>query len=271
MKSRILLALAVMTFALAACGGGDTSITLPSDGDAPVLQVRSEGGFTMPEALLNRPPRFTLLADGRLIYDGPVIAIYPGPLLPNLQQVTLTNDEMEEVLAMIAEMGMPQIVEESDDSNANFIADATTEVLTYWDREGPHVYSAYALGLGDSAESRTTAFRGLVELLDGFTASRSSVEYQSVRVQIYASISYGAPDPEFVDVREWPLAESPETFDIPTDNWGCRVFDDPSILDAFSDATQVTEWSQPSPDGDSQNVRLLVRPLLPGEEGCIQR
>ena len=92
----MLLATAALT--LAACGGGGDGAALPPDPDAPVIQVRSEGGFTTPEMNLGRGPSYTLLGDGRLIYEGPVIAIYPGPLLPNYQMTQLTEDLVDGLL-----------------------------------------------------------------------------------------------------------------------------------------------------------------------------
>ena len=45
-----------------------------------------EGGFVTPESLLARLPIVVVYADGRVITQGPQIDIYPGPLMPNLQE-----------------------------------------------------------------------------------------------------------------------------------------------------------------------------------------
>src|SRR4051812_32113999 len=60
-------------------------VDLPDDGDALVLQVASTGGFVTPEMLAGRLPLLSVYADGRVLSEGPVPAIYPGPAWPNVQ------------------------------------------------------------------------------------------------------------------------------------------------------------------------------------------
>ena len=106
---------------------------------------------------VGRGPTYTLLADGRLIYEGPVVLIFPGPLLPNYQVVQLTEDTVDEILSRVDEIGLSGMGSETDDSAASIVADATTDVITYWDEDGIHQYSVYGLGIEPNPTKPATA------------------------------------------------------------------------------------------------------------------
>ena len=50
-----------------------------------VLLVEHTGGFVTPDTTASRLPLVSVYSDGRVVTEGPVIAIYPGPALPNVQ------------------------------------------------------------------------------------------------------------------------------------------------------------------------------------------
>lgn len=266
---RITSGLLFVAVGLAACGVPGGSIALPTDGDTPVLQVRSEGGFAPVEFILSQGPRYTLLADGRLISEGPVIEIYPGPLVPNYQVTNINPDQMRSVLDLIEAMGLPDMVDEYDDTNTSTVADANTEVVTYWDDDGAHKYSVYALGLVDVSEMRppTASFQELIELLDELASSGSSISYTASQVQYVVGV--GFTDPDFPDVRDWPLDN--EDFlgwkTLPN-GWMCQVRSG-AVPAVFADATSTTQWTHPDESVDAEPFKILVRPLLPGEETCF--
>lgn len=260
-------ALLVILLLVAACGGGDTGGEGDNDPDRPVLQIHWEGGFAPLESIYGRGPIYTLLGDGRLIYEGPVIAIYPGPLLPNYQVTRLDLDQVGEILDLVEEIGLPRMTEEVDDSASAQVADATTEVLTYWDESGVHRYAVYALGLGrESSNPATAAAAELFEVVGRHAHSGESVEYAGDRVRIIAGVSQLDPEPGFEDVRPWPLdGEDPSTWQELDLGFSCKVLG-PEVLDTFADATQVTRWDLPTRPGS--DYVLLVRPLHPGEPDC---
>lgn len=268
MKLDIIRLLLVPVLLLTACGGGEGGDgARDTDPDRPILQVRSEGGFAPAEVVYGRGPTYTLLGDGRLIYEGPVIAIYPGPLLPNYQVVTLPLQRVEEILDLVEEIGLPEMDREVDDTAAEMVADATTEVVTYWDEDGEHTYAVYALGLDpDPPRPATAATRRLMEALSEAASEGSSEEYVGDRIRIIAGISELDPDPGLEDIRPWPFPEEdPSRWERVDLGFSCRMFG-PDLLDRFRDATQVTRWELPGEPG-SQYV-LLVRPLHPGEPAC---
>jgi hypothetical protein len=255
--------LTAAALAISACGtGGGSRAELPADPDAPVLQVRSVGGFDSDsvEAILGRGPRYTLLADGRLIHEGPVIAIYPGPLLPNYLVSQINDDQINTVLELIDEIGLPEM---ENDIPAFFVGDGTIEVVTYWDREGEHSSSIYALGVEPDS---STPFTELLAMLDQLAAQRDAVPYEPQRVQVMAG--FGFFDPDFSDVREWPLDNTDfSNWETLPNEWMCTTYE-PGVLDAFVDANQTTQWTHPDPMMDAPSFTLLVRPLHPGEPDC---
>ena len=261
--------LAATTMTLAACGAGGGRITLPSDPDAVVLQIHSEGGFAPIEQTLSWGPTYTLLADGRLIFPGAVIEIYPGPLLANTQIITITEEQMDEILGLIEQVGLPDMVDEHDDSAGSNVADATTEVFTFWDADrAPHIYSVYALGFQPDPIQATEAAIELVDALSTASFSGVSEEYVSDRVQVIAGVSGIVPDPGFEDIRPWPLeGEDPGEWAEIEPGFKCKVFG-PETIELFRSATQLTQWLHPDPMMDAPAYFLAVRPLHPGEPGC---
>jgi hypothetical protein len=262
MRTKILGAVVSIALVVAACGGGGDSVG--ANGDGPVFQLVSEGGFIPVEVALNNGPRYTLLGEGSLIYQGVQTLEYPGRLVPPYMVATLDDNQMNAILAMIEDIGLPDIDDEVDDRAMDFVADASTEVITYWDDAGEHRYGVYALGIDESGSERNAAFLELTQTLDEFVAQADAEPYVSDRVRIIAG--EGFVDPEFEDIRAWPLQDSNlgDWKTLPND-WQCTIIDGP-VPDVFEQATQATTWEHP--DGASDPLTLLVRPLHPGEPDC---
>jgi hypothetical protein len=267
MRGKTLGLLTAVALAVSACGGGGGSgAELPANPDTPVVQVRSEGGFLPVEVSLGRGPRYTLLADGRLIHEGPVIATYPGPLLPNYLVSQINEDQMNTVLELVDKIGLPGMEDEIDDSAASYIADASTEVVTYWDTDGEYRFSVYALGIEpDSSNPSTAAFTELLVVLDQL-AAEESIPYEPERVRVIAG--FGFVNPDFADVRDWPLDNTDfSDWETLPNGWMCTTYGH-EVLDTFADANQSTQWTHPDPMMDAPAFTLLVRPLHSGEPDC---
>ena len=262
---RITAGFALAALAIAACGVDSGGIDLPDDGDTPILQVKSEGGFAPVEFILGQGPTYTLLANGRLISEGPVIAIHPGPLVPNYQVATINDDQMRSVLDMVSKIGLLEMIDEFDDTNTRTVADATTEVVTYWDENGAHRYSVYALGLvaSDAVRPETTSFQELLVLLDQL-ATQTSTAYVADQVQYV--VGPGWNDPDFTEIQDWPLSNSDfGGWKTLPNGWRCQVQSGP-VPSVFTQANSATLWSDPE---GGEPLKVLVRPLLPGEELCL--
>lgn len=268
MKKRSLGLLVVIALVIAACGadpdGTDPVVEL-GNGE-PLLQLTSEGGFVPVELALANGPRFTLLDDGTLIHRGVSIAVYPGALLPPTLTVSLSAEQMADVQVLVDEIGLGDLVDIVDNTQTQFVADATSEVIVYWDDAGQHRLSVYALGIEQSPGSRNQAFLDLIAYLDTTTSAESAEPYEAKELRVVAGT--GFVDPEFLDVRDWPLDSTDfNNWNEFPNGWFCTVVD-ASMEDTFADATQATQWQHPDPSVAVEPLTLLVRPVHPGENPC---
>lgn len=264
MTSKSTIALATLALVVAACGvpAGDPSDDMGED--EPMLQIVSEGGFAPVEVILNVGPRYTLLGNGRLIHQGFQTLEYPGRLVPPYLVAQLDDTQVAEILDLVERIGLPGIVDETDDIAMDRVADATTEVIRFWDDRGEHRLAVYALGIEESPSERNAAFLELLNTLDGFLVEAGAEPYQPDRVRVIAGP--GTAEAGFEDAREWPLGDTDlSTWTELANGWQCEVFDG-TVLTTFEDATQATTWEHP--DGSGEQVRLLVRGLHPGEPDC---
>jgi len=281
MKRTILaLALLLALFA-AACGAddaGDTTVTTqapgttaPPDGPARMLlMVTNEGGFLPLEVALNQAPAFTLLTDGTLIFQGATPAIFPGALLPSLQRVTLTADQMKDIRVLIDAIGLPDITDYVNDDANNFVADASSTVATYVDDAGvSHRMSVYALGLQQDMPDELANLALLRDKLDTFSFEGPAGEpYASDKliVRVLEGGNFGA---EFEDVRPWDFNFEPGDEPIQMPDIPCQVLEGDAAEAARAllvDATQVTQWEHAS-----GTFTVLARDLMLGEDGCEPR
>ncbi|HJU48535.1 MAG TPA: hypothetical protein VJ689_10390, partial [Gaiellaceae bacterium] len=125
MRRRALGTLGVLLILSACASAGGTPVSSPSasgapsvppprsddgiehpDGDEAVLVVSSAGGFVPLEFTATSMPGFVMLGDGRVIVQGAVPAIFPGPALPALQTRTLTPEGIQTVLEAVEETGL---------------------------------------------------------------------------------------------------------------------------------------------------------------------
>lgn len=264
---RHLLILLSLGLALGACSGEETSgeVTVPEDSDRVLLTVTSEGGFVPVDFNLVRMPRFVLMADRTLYFQGVTTLEFPGPLLPNIQQTTLDEDSFAEILALVAELGLSDIDEEEvDNQGMERIADATTEFITLHDEDGAHRYGFYALEVSESRSTDRLLARELLQVLEQGTATEQSSPYEPDRLQVAA----GPPvDMDLVGSTEpWPLSMSFDEMDGWALGWHCVEVTGAEVdrlAGVFETATQATLW-----ETGSETYSIRARPLLPGETAC---
>lgn len=262
MKKSLVRVVVPVALLLAACGGGRE----PQVGsDEAAFQIVSEGGFVPVEVALGTEPRYTMLGDGRLIFQGAQTMGFPGALLPEYVIAQLSPSQVDELLGLIEDIGLPTIDHVIDDSAGQFVADANTEVITYWDDNGRHRLSVYALGIEESTSARNAAFLDLIETLDEFAVEADARPFESQSVRVIAGP--GLVNDDFPDSRSWPFDTDWESWVELDNGWTCRVFE-PDVLDRFDDATQATVWEIPDVFGFPSPAKLLVRPLHPGEPDC---
>lgn len=266
--TRHLVVAVVVALLLSACGGGSgLSDTVPPDPEVAVLTVTSEGGFSAPDSRVSAMPRYVVGADHTLYFQGPVPEIFPGPLLPNIQVVKLSDQTWKDILAVVAELGMPDYVEKLDDEGADQVADAGTDVIIYHDANGDHRLAIYALGItnGSASPDRLLA-TDLMQILDDAAFNSESQPFSPETLQVAAGDAGLDVGPGMATVQPWPLDVAYADMTGWIAGWRCVEVGGPKVpdlMDTFGNANQATLW-----DTGSEQVNLRVVPLMPGRQAC---
>lgn len=246
--------------------------------DGPVLEIAYVGGFVMPAHLLGRLPLAAVYADGRAITEGPVIAIHPGPALPNVQVAELAPETVQDLVDRAVAAG----VGEEFDHGMPPVADAPSTRITVVTEEGTRVTEVYALSealspgpTGDEplpglTEEQVAARAELLDLVDAVTGAASSATQPYVPEAVAAVASPwvdpgdGLPAPEPVAWPGPPLPGEPVGGGLDLHCVTARAEAADAVLEAAASANQLTPWTA----ADGSRWSLLLRPLLPHERGC---
>lgn len=253
----------------------------PVDPKTPVFRVTWEGGFVTPEMLLGRLPIVVVYADGRVITQGPVPAIYPGPLMPNLQERTISAAALERLIDLARDKNLLRTVHYDYPG----IADAPDTVLEIELDGKSYRVSAYALaevaidlpdsGLDQAEIAGRAALREFIDALTGVPASDFVDEehpYAFEGLRIYAGKAVVIPDSELPGEQaavDWPLgdlAKAGEAVGNSPLDIRCQVVDGED-LDKVLPLLQAANSLQTFRSGD-ELYSLVVVPLYPGETGC---
>ena len=289
---RIGVAIAAVAVVASASGGvgddgsgptgatGTTGIAHPTGADEIVLRVAYEGGFVPYEYTLSSVPSWSLFGDGTLIVQGPQIEIYPGPALPNLVAIPISEEGVQAILGAARDAGLM-------DGDATYgndcIADAATTVFTTNADGETSVVSAYALDVGEPP--------GTCGGEDDGDARAASAEFQAMLGDLQSWLPAGAVgaeepyDPTEMRVYVLPYrgdAELPQNaiawpLDVPLDGFGEPAANAPTdtrcgvvtgsefetLFAAAQDANQLTPWTS-----GGTEYGLIFRPLLPDEHTC---
>ncbi len=309
MDRTIVAALAALTITLVSCasggfppsatpgptttpGGGSATptatpfveaITHPTGANELVLRQEVGGGLVAPGWILSELPTVSIYGDGRIVTQGPQIEIYPGPALPNLRVLRVSEAGLQRILAAAAEAGLM-----GDDVTYLYpvIADAPT--TTFWVDAGgaQHRTSAYALGLGEdtsvispedaAARADLVAFAeklGDIPAWLGDDVVSADAPYAFDAIRIYAQEAEPVTQDQGIEptIADWPLATPLSTFGEPFRagveppmRCGVVTGDELATLrPALEAANQLTYWRS-----GGATYQLILRPLLPDEAGC---
>jgi hypothetical protein len=253
----------------------------PVDPNTPVFRVRWEGGFVTPEMLIGRLPIVVVYADGRVVTQGPVPAIYPGPLMPNLQERTISQAALDRLIELAREKNLLRTVHYDYPS----IADAPITVLEIVLDGTPYLVSAYALaeaavdladgGLDQEAIDGRAALREFIDALTGvpesdFVDAGHPFEFDGLR--IYAGKALIVPDSELPGEQpalDWPLedlATAGQAVDNSPLDVRCQVVDGEDLGEVLP-LLRAANSLQTFRSGDKL-YSLIIVPLYPGETAC---
>ena len=233
----------------------------PAGADDIVVRIAYEGGFVPVEVAFLNLPTLLVTGDGQAIVQGPIVEIYPGPLLPNMQARPVTEAGIQDLLGLAEDDGLIADVEYTNPTN---IADAPDTVVEIAANGETFVHRAYALGISDETDPARAALADFVAQATGSWLYGDNPElgpeapYTSDTFLIRASEvgDYtGDIEPTVVD---WPAAASVRLADAGE----CAAVPVAEVGDLFADANQLTFFAE-----DGITYQLTVKPLLPGD-GC---
>ena len=268
-----------LALGLAACAErGGTGTGGPGDPSEPsqaaateglVLRAEETGGFVTPSMLAGRLPRASVYADGRVITEGPVPAIYPGPALPNLQVAQIGREAVQELVDRALAAG----VDETSDLGTPPIADAPSSRFTVVTAEDTYVREVYALWETTEEAGLTAgqaaAREALADLLGALTDPGAAAT-TPFATQSLAAIAAPWVDPGDALVQPelaWPGPALPgEPTGGPPDVTCVTAtgVEAQALLQAAGAANAATPWTT----ADGARWSVTFRPLLPDETGC---
>ncbi|HEV7965008.1 MAG TPA: hypothetical protein VGP57_20870 [Actinoplanes sp.] len=265
-----LLSACARTDAVGAPGESASPSSVPAPADQLVLRVEQTGGFAGPGARIGQLPTVSVYGDGRVITQGPQIAIYPGPALPNL----LVQQASPATVDGLVAKGR-QLAAAAPDLGRPGVADASTTRITVSGR----TIDAYALQEAPSndtaltpaqqaARAKLTAF---VEQLTGLPGTKGMPEAQPYQAEAVAVLSRpwvkpadSLPKPPAA--TPWPGPALPGDYLQPGVKQGCLTVtgaEAGKVLAAAANANQSTPWKS-----GTATWSVSFRPLLPDESGC---
>jgi hypothetical protein len=282
-----LLAASVSLVACVSATGAAGPSGLPSsspnlgDADTPIFRVTWDGGFVAPGTILGRLPIIVVYADGRVITQGPQIDIYPGPLMPNLQERTLSADALARLIELAREKDLLKTIHYEFPG----VADLPDTVLEIQLDGATYRVSAYALaeagvdtgnpGLDAASIEGRAALREFIGALTAVPASDFLDEehpYVMTGLRLYAGVAQVVENSEFPGEQPpvaWPLADlatAGEPVANPAIDVRCLVIegeDLATVLPILQGANSLSVF-----ESDGAFFSLIPRPLLPGETGC---
>lgn len=286
-RSAAALGLALLLCACAQRGAGISPDApdggLPDDADALVLQVGYTGGFTTPEMLAARLPIVSVYADGRVLTEGPVIAVFPGPAWPNVQVQQIDRGAVRDLVERARAAG----VTETGDLGMPPLADVPNTRFILATADGTAVREVYALtetsgmdaGTSGLTEEQLAARAELNGFLDELTdlprtlgaeavSAVAAYEPTAVAAVVLPWTADPATEPELAqpDVR-WPGPDLPGEPLGGLPDLSCVTATGEqaqALVTGARAANRLTPWVT----DDGSRWAVSFRPLLPHESGC---
>jgi hypothetical protein len=276
-----LTAAAVPLILLSACaqaaGSGATGVaasdaSASQGADTLVLRAERLGGFVPADLTVGRLPMVSVYGDGRVVTDGPVNLMAPGPALPNVQVQMITPELVRQLAKEAAAAG----VRTGTDFGRPNVADAPSTRVTVSTGGATQTVTVEALGEAQSNDPSLTAAQR--DARTKLAAYVTKVTGLSTATGMPAPSAYV---PDAVAVLAHPFApagdlKSPEMAwagpalpgEMVNENigMGCVVVtgtQKDQVLAAAKKATAITPWT-----AGGKKWLIKFRPLLPDEKGC---
>lgn len=268
-------------------GGSTGEVEHPTGSDEAIIAVTWAGGMLPVHMQATQTPVFVLTGDGRVIVQGMQTLEFPGPILPPLQERTLTEEGIQLVLGAIEETNL--FVGDLDNRvMQSMVADASDTIFTVNAGGRTSVVSVYAVGMllpdmeppPGADPAQLEAYQVLSVLNDRLLTLETWLPedawetdgwqpYQAEALRLYVRDVTDEPIDQDLPGQEveWPTDDDPATFGEELPEWGdgtrCAVVEGDAgatWLAALTEANQNTVWIS----GD-RRYGIQVRPLLPHE------
>jgi hypothetical protein len=237
------------------------------------LRVEYRGGFVPAETIPSRIPLFSIYADGRAVTEGPVTMIYPGPALPNLQEIKISEARVRELTAEAVAAGVKSGV----DFGTPGVADIPSTRISVVTAGGEQVVEVMALNEArpddasltaaqQAARKKLSAFVKSLHDLFAQAAGPAAKPYQAERVAVLASPYQDSGDGLAGAPVKWPAAELPGAFLNEELRINCLTVEGTAkdeVLAAAAKGNERTPW-----ESAGKKWQIKFRPLLPDEKEC---
>ncbi|GAA4610290.1 hypothetical protein BJY16_007767 [Actinoplanes octamycinicus] len=279
----LLTAAAIPLILMAGCARPDSAgsagnaadpITESASATDPTVLVRiaQEGGFVPTSYRYGRLPDVTVYADGRVISNGPVPAIAPGPALPNLQVLRITPERAAQWAADAIAAG----VKTGADLGAPGVADIPDTVITATSGGTTQTVRVTALhqaqptdpNLSASQQAARKKLAGYVDELTALTTETGSPAPDAYVPDSLAALAqdYVATDDGLKQQpQDWPGPALPGAELSPGTGLYCVSVsgaEKDKLWAAAGKANMRTPWVS-----GGKQWQVTFRPLLPDETG----
>jgi len=218
-----------------------------------------------------------VIADGQLIVSGPVPAIYPGPLMPNLIARSITPTGVDRIFEAAHAAGLLAgptdltggIAPGGMTAHLSFLLDGQEREVIGDPNKVMMCVAAPCVAPAGSPEA-FGQFWAQVNDLATLVGNELGAEqrYQPTRLAVLVTDPPTDASGLKPGLAQWPLATPLREFGTPfgggTDRCGIvEGADLAQLLPAVQQANALTQWT----DGTTGGRVLVVRPLTPGEPG----
>lgn len=276
---------AALLVAFSGCGsaGSSPGDTGPDEVAGDVLLRATVTQALPPESLFTWLPTITITADRTVVTAGPVPAIFPGPLLPNVLGRSITAAGYERLVGGARTLGLLEgngdfspsdVMPGSQLGRVELLVDGALRTITGNPTLVMHCVAAPCDPVPGTPEAFGVFWQALLDLpstLGGDLGREFAYEPEAFALLIgIEPMDAGGIAPQVVG---WPLDTALADIGLPVGDrlvprCGTIRGEDAAILAAaFSRANQLTRWVDRG-GAEADAVAIAVRPLLPGEDVC---
>lgn len=238
--------------------------------DGAVLTVSYEGGY-VPQDHMPFLPLWALYGDGRVLTQGPVPSIYPGPAMPNVR-ITRVDTATIDTLAKRARAAGVDGKERDYGDTHTLVADASTTVIRLSDAEGEVTVKVYALAeatdtaLNEEQAANRKRLKEFVQSLTDGSLGPDDEAYEPTAVAVYAKPwTPDAGEQLQEQVLAWRGPDPALGVEKPAGR--CTIVTGAALTAVLPDlrkSNTLTRWTY-----DGKSWRFGLRPLMPDEQGCL--